>query len=49
MSTGESTELELTDFEDNFVRLTINEAAASVAESLDADINIADILGGKNN
>ena len=49
MSTGESTELELTDFEDNFVRLTINEAAASVAGSLDADINIADILGGKNN
>ena len=45
MSTGESTELSLEDFEDNFLRLTINEAASNLTDSEGTNINLTDLFG----
>lgn len=45
MSTGEKTELSLEDFEDNFMRLTINDETAQLADSIDGNVNLADLFG----
>ena len=48
METGVSTELSLENFEDNFLRLTINEAAGSLADDSDMNISLTDLLGNIN-
>ena len=45
MSTGEKTELSLEDFEDNFMRLTINDETAQLADGIDGNVNLADLFG----
>ncbi len=48
MATGESSKLSLEDFEDNFIRLTLNEAASSLGDDLEGKINLADLFGNAN-
>lgn len=48
METGAVTELSLEDFEDNFLRLTINEAAAGLSDESGLDISLSDLLGNAN-
>ena len=45
METGVSTELSLDNFEDNFLRLTINEAASGIADDSDLNVSLTDLLG----
>ncbi len=45
MSTGEKTELSLEDFEDNFMRLTINDETAQLTDGIDGNVNLADLFG----
>ncbi len=48
MSTGTVTELSLKDFEDNFLRLTINEAASEIGDDSDLNLSLTDLLGNIN-
>ncbi len=48
MATGTITELSLKDFEDNFLRLTINEAASEIGDDSDLNLSLTDLLGNIN-
>ena len=48
MATGTVTELPLKDFEDNFLRLTINEAASEIGDDSDLNLSLTDLLGNIN-
>lgn len=48
MTTGTATELSLDNFEDNFLRLTINEAASELGDDSDLTVSLTDLLGNIN-
>lgn len=45
MESGEVTKLPLEDFEDNFMRLSINESVSSLGDDFGQSINLADLFG----
>ena len=48
MASGVSTELSFENFEDNFLRLTINEAASGLGDDSDLNISLTDLFGNIN-